>query len=332
MRWSQIAVAAASAIGALWLALDDGYAIGTGVAIAVVTYICVRWAIAWAYRVRYWHGRGTQGVYYERCPNCDARRYRTRGDWILRCNSCGWKPGVMGLRWLTRSVPSIQLRRTVVGPNLIVVVVAAALVVSGLTAGVTVASLGSAVNESSLAGDSPTEAGSIGTSTSRSEALHQTTAETDDDGLNLTEIERWVWRYTNAERSQRGLNNVSYAPRIASVARDHSENMATHDYIGHTEPNGETGEERYQGVCDYSGSGYTFGENAANAYYERRFVAWGTDKTVYLATEKEVARYLVDGWMRSEGHRENILHEGWTELGVGVAVSGDEVYASQTFC
>jgi uncharacterized protein YkwD len=206
------------------------------------------------------------------------------------------------------------------------------LVVSGLTAGVTMASLSSAVNGSTPAGDSLTEAGSGGVSTPQSDTPRQTATDTHDDGLNITETERWVWRYTNAERSQRGLNNVSYAPRVASVARDHSENMATRGYIEHTEPNGETGEERYQGVCDYSGSGYAFGENVAGAYYERSFVAWGTDETVYLATEKEVARYLVDGWMRSEDHRKNILHEEWTELGVGVAVSGGEVYASQTFC
>jgi uncharacterized protein YkwD len=212
------------------------------------------------------------------------------------------------------------------------VVVATALIISGLTAGVTMASLSSAVNGSSLAGDSPTEAGSGDVSISQTDSPRQTATDTHDDGLKIIKTERWVWRYTNAERSQRGLNNVSYAPRVARVARDHSENMATHDYIGHTEPNGETGEERYQGICDYSGDGYTFGENAAGAYHERSFVAWGTDETVYLATEKEVARYLVDGWMRSEGHRENILREGWTELGVGVAVSGDEVYASQTFC
>lgn len=66
--------------------------------------------------------------------------------------------------------------------------------------------------------------------------------------------------------------------------------MATHNYIGHTEPNGEAGKERYQDVWDYSGSGYTFGENAANAYYDQRITAWGTGETVYLTTEREVAR------------------------------------------
>lgn len=328
MYWGQIAIATAGSIGAIWLSLQDGYGIGTGLAIAVVTYIGVRWVIAWAYRVRYWYNRGTQGVSVEQCPNCEAPRYRTQGDWILRCHTCGWKPGWAGTRWLTRSVPSIQLRRTVVGPQLLVVVVAAALVVSGLTAGVTMGSLGSAVGGTSAS--DPSSGADFG-NPPQTEAPRQTTADT-DDSLNIMEVERWVWRYTNAERSQRGLNNVSYAPRVASPARNHSENMAKHDYIGHEEPNGETVEERYQSVCDYSGSGYTFGENAAGAYYEQRFTAWGTDETVYLATEREVAKYLVDAWMRSDGHRENILREEWTELGVGIAVSGDEVYASQAFC
>jgi len=337
MYWGQIAVAATSAVGAVWLTFDQGYGVGTCVAIGAISYICVRWTIAWGYRIRYWYNRGTQGVYYESCPNCEARRYRTQGDWILRCHSCGWKSGWLGLRWLTRSVPSIQLRRTVVGPQLLVAVVAAVLIVSGLTTGVTMASLGAAVDGSATAGG-PSPDGDIsntptpGSETSRTESPRQTTTDTDDGRLNITEIERWVWRYTNAERSQRGLDNVSYAPRVADVARDHSENMAKHDYIGHTEPNGETGEERYQGVCDYSGSGYAFAENAFAAYYEERFRAWKTDETVYLTTEKEVARYLVDGWMRSKGHRENILREEWTELGVGVAASGNKMYASQTFC
>lgn len=200
--------------------------------------------------------------------------------------------------------------------------------------------LNSMAGELALAGGSTPAADSYNTPTQqpdttpspRTDSSQQTTTESDDGKLNITKVERWIWIYTNAERSQHGLNNVSYAPRIASVARDHSENMAKHDYIGHTEPNGETGEERYADVCDYTGSGYAFGENAASAYYNERFIAWGTDQTVYLTTEQEVAKYLVDGWMRSDGHRANILTEEWTELGAGIAVSGNKVYASQTFC
>ncbi|WP_233263396.1 CAP domain-containing protein [Halorhabdus sp. CUG00001] len=332
MYWGQIAIAAVSAIGAIWFTVQNEQSIGTGFAIGVVVYICVRWVIAWVYRIRYWLNRGTQGIYYERCPNCDAQRYRKQGKWILKCHTCGWKPGWPGFRWITRSVPSIQFRRTVIGPKLLVVVVAAVLVVSGLTAGVTIGSFDSVADGSALAGESPSKAGNDNTPTPQTDSSRPTTTDTDDKGLNNTRIGRWIWIYTNIERSQHGLSNVSYAPRIASAAREHSENMAKHDYIGHTEPNGETGEERYQDVCDYTGSGYSFGENAASAYYEESFTAWGTNETVYLTTEKELAKYLVNGWMRSDGHRANILNEEWTELGVGIAVSGNKVYASQTFC
>lgn len=340
MYWGQIAIAAVSAISAIWFTIQDGYSVGTTVAVALIVYVCVRWAIAWVYRVRYWYNRGTQGIYYERCPTCDARRYRTRGDWILRCHTCRWTSGWPVLKWITRSVPSIQLRRTVVGPKLLVVILATVLIASGMSAGITMSSLNSVAGESALA-DGSTSAPGLNTthssqpdatSSPRTQSSPQTTTESDDVKLNITKIERLVWIYTNVERSQHGLSNVSYAPRIASVARDHSENMAKHDYIGHTEPNGETGEERYADVCDYTGSGYTFGENAASAYYKERFVAWGTDQTVYLTTEQEVAKYLVNGWMRSDGHRANILNEEWTELGVGIAVSGNKIYASQTFC
>jgi len=141
-----------------------------------------------------------------------------------------------------------------------------------------------------------------------------------------------VWEFTNDERAKHGLNRVEYAPRIVDPAREHSRNMAKHDYVGHTEPNGETGEERYAGVCDYSGSGYSFGENAYGAWYKQD-MRIDNGEVVYLSTERELARYLVDGWMDSEGHRENILNPSWQELGVGIYKREDgHVFASQTFC
>ena len=47
--------------------------------------------------------------------------------------------------------------------------------------------------------------------------------------------------------------------------------------------------------------------------------------------QKKLAKNLVDGWMNSPGHRANILHSGFKYLGVGIARSGDSVYATQNF-
>jgi len=50
-------------------------------------------------------------------------------------------------------------------------------------------------------------------------------------------------------------------------------------------------------------------------------------------TQEELAESIVDGWMNSKGHRENILTPYYSSEGIGVAVSNDNrVYATQNFC
>ena len=44
-----------------------------------------------------------------------------------------------------------------------------------------------------------------------------------------------------------------------------------------------------------------------------------------------VARALVDGWMKIPGHRANIINRQSRYMGVGVARSGSDVYATQNF-
>lgn len=96
-----------------YAALSTGFSFVGAVAIGVLSFLGLRWALATVGRARYWLERGTRGIYYEQCENCNRRRYRVSGDWILQCHKCGWKPGWPVLRWLTRSVPVIQLRRSI---------------------------------------------------------------------------------------------------------------------------------------------------------------------------------------------------------------------------
>jgi uncharacterized protein YkwD len=44
-----------------------------------------------------------------------------------------------------------------------------------------------------------------------------------------------------------------------------------------------------------------------------------------------MARMIMDGWMTSPGHRQNILHPRYTHLGVGVSVQGDQMRVTQEF-
>lgn len=81
--------------------------------IGVLSLLLIRWIWATMGRTRYWLPRGTQGVYYQSCPNCNERRYRVSGDWILKCHACGWTVGWPVVRWITRSEPAVQFRRSV---------------------------------------------------------------------------------------------------------------------------------------------------------------------------------------------------------------------------
>jgi uncharacterized protein YkwD len=47
----------------------------------------------------------------------------------------------------------------------------------------------------------------------------------------------------------------------------------------------------------------------------------------------EIARQVVDGWMGSEGHRENLLKRGFDRQGIGVAITaGGKVFVTQNLC
>jgi uncharacterized protein YkwD len=165
------------------------------------------------------------------------------------------------------------------------------------------------------------------TSSLNNDRTPDSTPQAKKESFNRTRVERLVWKFTNEKRVENGLRRVEYAPRIVEPARGHSQNMARHGYVGHTQPNGQTMEERYSGVCRYPG------ENVFGTWYENDFEAWKTGEVKHLTTEKELARYLVNGWMRSEGHRENILTPKWEELGVGIYKRDDgKVFAAQTFC
>jgi uncharacterized protein YkwD len=327
MHWRQVALAVCAAVFLSFYLNRYGYSPTQSIAAGVLVYFAVRWFIAWMFRVQYWYRRGTRGIYTQSCANCGRYIHRKGDDWIITCHRCGWKAGLPITRWFTKSVPSIQLRRTVDGPQLVVVFIAAAVVVAGVPA--------SLQDGGGSIDSSPSRINNGGSQSGVQDSTDQrgTSTQTENKRFNRTALERHIWNFTNEKRIQNGLGRVEYAPRIVDPARNHAQNMAKHDYVGHTQPNGQTGEERYSDVCNYRGSGYSFGENAIAGWYGERFEAWKTGEVVDTEDEKELAKYLVEGWMNSQGHRENILNPSWGELGVGVYKRDDgKVFAAQTFC
>ena len=165
--------------------------------------------------------------------------------------------------------------------------------------------------------------------------------------LNRGEIERWVIEFTNEERISAGLRPLHHDDAISDIARSHSENMArlgllSHD-IGGSDPTDRAIAAGYN-CRAYSGNGsYSYGLSE-NIFEHPRVIQWmGQGRSYnpvdYNRDAEDMARSLVQGWMTSPGHRENILNMDSRRIGVGIAIQespkygyiNEIVYATQNF-
>ncbi len=168
--------------------------------------------------------------------------------------------------------------------------------------------------------------------------------------LNASLIEEWIAIFTNAEREEEGLRTLEQRPRIADIARAHSQNMVAQQDLAHRldgkGPTDRALAAGYDCKTDLGEGRYSEGlaENIANAGRPREWFrpvkGVGPWQLIgYLADEEAVARKLVRIWMESEGHRENILKERYRRIGVGVSIELGEkrgyvyetVWATQNF-
>ena len=109
-------------------------------------------------------------------------------------------------------------------------------------------------------------------------------------------LQQEVLQLTNVERVAGGCGPVTLDATLNSVADGHTEDMAANAYFSHTGLDGSAPFDRVQ-ASGYPARGA--GEN--------------------IAQGQPNAASVVEGWMNSPGHRENILNCAWTELGVGYA-------------
>lgn len=108
-----------------------------------------------------------------------------------------------------------------------------------------------------------------------------------------------VVEYTNKERTSRGLAPLENNETLNLIAYQRAKEMFDREYFAHESPTGKTAE------VLVAASNYDYllvGENLAKGIFDSN-------------------RDLVDGWMNSPEHKENILKEGFEEIGVA-AVEG----------
>jgi uncharacterized protein YkwD len=122
------------------------------------------------------------------------------------------------------------------------------------------------------------------------------------NSANLEVVRTAVLCLHNAERAGHGLPKLRENPRLRRAAKRHSSHMVGAHFFDHTSPTGTTMVDRIRRTGYTSGaSGWSLGEN----------IAWGSGR---LATAAQIQR----AWMKSPGHRSNILRRAFREIGIGI--------------
>lgn len=122
-------------------------------------------------------------------------------------------------------------------------------------------------------------------------------------------LEYQLFDLTNAARVKHELPVLEWHEEVSGTARNHSADMAENNYFSHQNQEGQSPFDRME-EDDISFS--TAGEN--------------------LAAGQPSSIFAHHGLMNSEGHRENILHNRFEELGVGVAFNEhDQPFYTEKF-
>ncbi|GES32482.1 CAP domain-containing protein [Streptomyces angustmyceticus] len=112
----------------------------------------------------------------------------------------------------------------------------------------------------------------------------------------------------NAQRAQHGCGPLSVDRRLQAAAQAHSDDMAARNYYEHNTPEGVDPGTRM------TKAGFPWASWAENIF----------------KSPKDPATAM-DGWMKSPGHRDNILNCSYKSTGVGVNLSANGPWWTQDF-
>lgn len=118
--------------------------------------------------------------------------------------------------------------------------------------------------------------------------------------IKLKEVERWVIKFANTKRKKHGLKPFRTDRVLKSTARLHCEEMVSKNMVFHSED-----------------AGTYYAENVAVTKLHRN--------------PKAIALRLHVSWIKSPGHRKNIINPRFKFIGVGVKRTRNSFFATQIF-
>jgi uncharacterized protein YkwD len=123
----------------------------------------------------------------------------------------------------------------------------------------------------------------------------------------LSDAERRILEETNRVRVQNGLEKFLLNPRCSEMAREQSVDMVVCSYFDHSRP-----------ACANRGTGAPQGgESFAERAARHGLTQGGFAENILMG--EVTPEQTVELWMKSEGHRANILNPNFRSIGIGVA-------------
>jgi uncharacterized protein YkwD len=157
--------------------------------------------------------------------------------------------------------------------------------------------------------------------------------------LSVSGLERQIHLLINKERQKHSLPLLEWSDTLATIARKHSKDMSGRNYFAHNSPEGRDFSFRYQQegyTCEVrvGRTIYQGAENLAqNNLYDSITTVNGKPTHIDWNSQEKLAETTVQGWMKSPGHRKNILTPHFQNEGIGVVIAPDDkVYVTQNFC
>jgi len=159
--------------------------------------------------------------------------------------------------------------------------------------------------------------------------------------INAAELERQIHHQINRVRQNHGLSQLDRDELLAAIARKHSSDMANYHFFSHMNLQGEGPVERAKNLgwnkrkqADANTWAIGPGENIfMNNLYDKVVTikenSGAVKKEYAWKTQEEIVQSTVQGWMDSPPHRKNILSPKYDQQGIGVTISGHEIYVTE---
>ncbi len=159
--------------------------------------------------------------------------------------------------------------------------------------------------------------------------------------ITSAELERQIHQQINRERQNHGLPLLDTDELLTAVARKHSLDMANRHYFNHINLQGEGPVERAKNLGwnkkkqnDANTWAIGPGENIFLNHLYGKVVTTKRngvtiDKQYTWKSSREIAQSTVQGWMDSPPHRKNILSPKYDQQGIGVSISGNDIYVTE---